>query len=167
MKKYIFIIIDKILKWHQYYQHELIRKKYKIPNDFGFNGKDIKIFGEGVIEIGAKSYICNHSLIHLEKGQTVKIGKGCSLSHNVKIYTSSKKPDYDFAIKSSVPVRKGDVNIGDFVWIGANVLINPGITIGDNAVVGANSVVTKDIEPYSIYGGVPAKLIRFKREVEN
>ena len=55
-----------------------------------------------------------------------------------------------------------DVIIGNGVWIGANVFINPNIIIGDNVIVGANSVVTKNLEPNGIYGGVPAKLIRFK-----
>ena len=58
--------------------------------------------------------------------------------------------------------KKGDVIIGDYCWIGANVFINPGTTVGENSVVGSNSVVTKNILPFTIYGGVPAKLIRKK-----
>ena len=54
------------------------------------------------------------------------------------------------------------VTIGNDVWIGANVTIVNGVTIGDGAVIGANSIVTKDIPPYSIYGGVPAKCIRMR-----
>ena len=56
----------------------------------------------------------------------------------------------------------GDIVIGNGVWIGANVFINPGIRIDNNVVIGANSVVTKDIKENSIVGGVPAKLIRIK-----
>ena len=133
--------------------------------DRKFNGKDIKIYGDGTIEVGDKSYICNHSIILLAKGQKVKIGKGCSISHNVKMYTASKMADYDFKDKINVPEKKGDIVIGDYVWIGVNVIINPGITIGENAVVGANSVVTSSLEPYGIYGGVPAKLIRMKNKI--
>ncbi len=65
--------------------------------------------------------------------------------------------------KKNIPEKKGDVIINDHVWIGANVFINPGITIGENAVIGSNSVVTKDVDPFSIVGGVPAKLIRMKK----
>ena len=61
-----------------------------------------------------------------------------------------------------IPQKKGNITIEDFAWIGANVLINPGITIGANSIIGANSVVTKDVLPFSIVGGVPAKLIRMK-----
>ena len=48
------------------------------------------------------------------------------------------------------------------MWIGANVFITPGVTVDDNSIIGANSVVTKDVEPFSIVGGAPAKLIRIK-----
>lgn len=70
--------------------------------------------------------------------------------------------DSDLRIKP-VPSKSGDVLIGDACWIGANVLINPGVEIGRNSVVGANSVVTKDIPPNEIWGGVPAKFIRKKK----
>ena len=52
------------------------------------------------------------------------------------------------------------VKIGDNVWLGAGVIINPGVTIGDNSVIGSGSVVTKDIPEDSIFAGNPAKFIR-------
>jgi virginiamycin A acetyltransferase len=55
---------------------------------------------------------------------------------------------------------KGDTVIGNDVWIGNSVTIMPGVKIGDGAVIGTNSLVTKDVEPYSIVAGNPAKLIR-------
>ena len=58
------------------------------------------------------------------------------------------------------PDTKGDVIIGNDVWIAANVTIMSGVTIGDGAVIANNSHVVKDIEPYSIVGGNPAKLIK-------
>lgn len=58
--------------------------------------------------------------------------------------------------------RIADVRIGNDVWIGANAVILPGVTIGDGAVIAAGAVVTKDVQPYSVCGGVPAKHIRFR-----
>lgn len=55
---------------------------------------------------------------------------------------------------------KGDTIVGNDVWIGYESVIMPGIKIGNGAIIGAKSVVTKDVEPYSIVGGNPAKLIR-------
>jgi len=55
---------------------------------------------------------------------------------------------------------KGDTVIGNDVWIGQYVTIMPGIKIGDGAIIAANSTVVKNVEPYTIYGGNPAKLIK-------
>lgn len=55
---------------------------------------------------------------------------------------------------------KGDIVIGNDVWIGKESVIMPGVKIGDGAIIGAYSVVTKDVEPYSVVGGNPAKLIK-------
>lgn len=57
-------------------------------------------------------------------------------------------------------MSKGPVIIGQNVWVGDKATILPGVTIGDGAVIGANSVVTKDVPPYSIVGGNPAKVLK-------
>lgn len=58
--------------------------------------------------------------------------------------------------------NKGDIVVGNDVWIGYNATIMSGVTIGDGAIVAANAVVTNDVPPYAIVGGVPAKVIRFR-----
>ncbi|WP_280537348.1 DapH/DapD/GlmU-related protein [Halopenitus sp. POP-27] len=64
--------------------------------------------------------------------------------------------------QSDIKNSKGDIHIGNNVWIGASVFITEGVEIGDNAVIGANSVVTRDIPPHTIAAGVPAKVQKFK-----
>ncbi len=117
----------------------------------------------------------------LSWGENTKliIGKFCSISANVTIFLGGEHrndwvstypfnallKNYEY-IKGH-PKSKGDVIIGNDVWIGRDAVILSGVKIGDGAVIGANSLVTKDVEPYSIVGGNPAKLIRyrFKKEI--
>ena len=162
LKNFLVRLFRKIRKWEKEEREAKLRKKYNIPKSFRFNGEHILIYGEGTIRIGENSYIGEASTLQLSKGNHIAIGNGCSLSHNVRIYTSSKDPMFDFKDKKLVPEKNGNIEIGNYVWIGANVFINPGITIGDNSVIGANSVVTKDVDANAIYGGVPAKLIKKK-----
>jgi acetyltransferase-like isoleucine patch superfamily enzyme len=105
------------------------------------------------------------------------VGSFCSIAGNVSIYTGGNH-HYDWVttypfghIYQNIfnsfngyghPYSNGDVIIGNDVWIGANVTIMSGITIGDGAVIATNSHVVKNVEPYSIVGGNPAKLIKYR-----
>ena len=105
------------------------------------------------------------------------IGKFCSIACGAKfIFNCANHPlkslsTYTFPLffeewdlpKSDVVSawdNKGDIVIGNDVWIGYDAIIMAGVTIGDGAIIGTRAVVTKDVEPYSIVGGVPAKEIR-------
>lgn len=72
------------------------------------------------------------------------------------IFQRGWEKDFDFA---SLPY-KGDTVVGNDVWIGYDATIMPGVTIGDGAIIGSKAVVTKDVPPYAIVGGNPAKIIR-------
>lgn len=109
-------------------------------------------------------------------GDKLIIGKFCAIAKGIKFIMNgaNHKMDgittYPFNIFASgwekvTPTieelpYKGDTIIGNDVWIGQNVTIMPGVKIGDGAIIAANSNVVKDVEPYSIYGGNPAKQIR-------
>jgi len=159
------IIITRLFKFaYKTYQNSAynhLRKRYSIHPSFRFNGSSINFYGKGILVIHENSYVGELTKIQLAEGCKVEIGSNCMISHNVRMYTSSAIPDHDFSIKP-IPEKKGDIIIGNHVWIGANVFINPGVIIADNAVIGANSVVTKNVPAFAIVGGVPAKLIRFK-----
>ncbi len=68
--------------------------------------------------------------------------------------------DWSHAMHNKHYPNKGDLRIGNDVWIGYNATLMAGITVGDGAIIAANSTVVKDVEPYSIVGGNPAELIR-------
>ena len=104
------------------------------------------------------------------------VGRYCSVGHNVSILTqhpvgslTTSPFAYDtiFAAPFDAPPQYAfeylaHTHIGNDVWIGADAQIKTGITIGDGAVIGAGSVVTKDVAPFSIVGGVAAKLLRMR-----
>ncbi len=116
-------------------------------------------------------------------GDKLIIGKFCAIASHVKFMMNggnhhlSHFTTYPFTIfgqgwqqaTTEAWPHKGDTQIGNDVWLGYNAVIMPGITIGDGAVIAAHSVVTKDVEPYSIVGGNPAKFIRkrFDEEIIN
>lgn len=100
------------------------------------------------------------------EGAKCKIGKYCSIADNVKVFLGGDHmvnwvTTHPFTYKSTT---KGDINIGNDVWISHGVTIMSGVTIGDGAIVAANSHVVKDVEPYTIVGGNPAKYIRHRFE---
>jgi virginiamycin A acetyltransferase len=114
----------------------------------------------------------------------LKIGRFCSFSDKVTILVDAAgahRPDwittYPFTLVfkdfQNIPfpiVEKHSITIGNDVWVGYNSTIMPGVNIGDGAVIGTSSVVTKDVPPYAIFAGNPAKLIRMRfseKTIEN
>jgi len=93
----------------------------------------------------------------MDKGNVV-IGDRVSFAPRVTIITSSH-PNFS-KIRPYVPVVRGKVVIENDAWIGCGAIILPNVTIGEGAVVGAGSVVTKDVPPYHIVAGIPAKIVK-------
>lgn len=143
--------------------YDSYRRKYDIHSSFYFNGEGTLMYGEGKIKILENSYIGRYSLIQVSSNQEVSIGKNCKIGPFFKIWTQSSEVDSDFNFVDQIKPKFGNVIIKDAVWIGANVLISPGVTIGNNAIIGANSVVTKNVPDNAIIGGVPAKILKYKK----
>lgn len=106
------------------------------------------------IKIGSGTIIGNDSKLDGRNG--LEIGKNVNLSTGVWIWTDEHDKDDEF-FRSAAQVNP--VIIGDRAWVSSRVTILPGKIIGEGAVVAAGAVVTKNVEPYAVVGGVPAKVI--------
>jgi acetyltransferase-like isoleucine patch superfamily enzyme len=107
--------------------------------------------------------------------ESIEIGSYCSIADNVTIFGGGEhNTDWvttfplrlaygdPYGGKDGLPSTKGKTRIGNDVWIGYGTAILSGVTVNDGAVIGAYSLITKDVLPYSIVGGNPAKLIKYR-----
>lgn len=127
------------------------------------------------VSIGRHSYgIATRNLVRPTEAAPITIGAFCSIGPDVLIFGQA---DHRTDLPSSFPFRallfrpeaqntdavtRGGVTIGNDVWIGARAIILSGVTIGDGAVIGAGAVVPRDVPPYAVVAGNPARLIRYR-----
>jgi len=150
-------------------KYEEIRKilyKYKLAN-FSKIGKGVTIHYSTYIrnpeglEIGDNSNINHGCELYCAGG--IKIGTASLIAYQVMIFSDSR------TFMGETPLKKrrnriiAPVIIGSDVWIGARAIILPGVHIHDHAVVAAGAVVTKDVEPWSIVAGNPARMVKSRR----
>lgn len=136
---------------------------YTIYNDFVHDPRDFE-----------RSNVLYHYPVN---GDRLKIGKFCSIACGAKFLFTSGNHSLRSLSTYTFPIffeewgldakdicsawdNRGDIVIGSDVWIGYEALILSGVTVGDGAIIGSRAVVTKDVPPYTIVGGVPAKPIR-------
>jgi len=107
------------------------------------------------LTVGGGTIIGDNAILDARNGIT--FGENVNLSSNVSIYTlQHDHRDLQFRCTNTYDMS---VHIGDRAWLGSNVIILPGVKIGEGAVCCAGCVVTKDVEPYSVVAGIPAKKV--------
>ena len=153
-------------KLRDVYLVKLKWRKYKIGKNF-HAARGVFLWGKKGISIGDNCYIGKYSIIET----TAKVGKDVLIANHVAIIgrydhhyqqpgistrlaASIREKNYKWLGENEITV------IEDDVWIGYGAIVLSGVTIGTGSIIAAGSVVTKDVEPYTIYGGSPAKKIR-------
>lgn len=109
---------------------------------------------------------CHFNGLLIEGNAEVSIGKNCHFGKNVQMITSF----HNYDSTEFLPYGKGyidkPIKIGDFVWLGSNVLVLGGVTIGECAIIQAGSVVVFDVPDNAIVGGAPAKVFKYRDAVK-
>lgn len=161
-----------------------------LPGDFKLIGKNV-IFEAGVlifhaenISLGSNIYIGHNSILkgyyksQMEIGTDTWIGQGCffhsagglsignavGIGPMVKILTSHHDDVNPELAILELPLKFEPVVIEDGADIGTGSIILPGVTIGRNSIIGAGSVVTRDVPPFTVYAGVPARFLRMRKK---
>lgn len=154
-------------------KHYLHKRKYqkRWRNNNKHNRTEVdRWFDQSRVSVGRETYGCLD--VHTGPGDTIlSIGSFCSIGGGVSFLLSVEHPIDRF---STFPFStyilggeyeaesKGDIIVNDDVWFGERSMIMSGVHIGQGAVIAAGAVVTKDVPPYAIVGGVPAKVIKYR-----
>jgi len=181
-KKYLSFILNPYMIW-VYHKKNSFQNMYKDKNliigiystiknsiigNYVFLGNHVRINNS---EIGDHSYVNSNTVI----GRS-KIGKFCSIASNVTLglgnhptnlisthpaFYSNNKGFKTFSDKT-IFQEYGKISIGNDVWISNNVIVLGGVKISDGAIIAAGAIVTKDVKPYEVVGGIPARHIKFR-----
>ena len=130
---------------HELFNHQ-IGEKSTIRNP-------VTVVEPNKVKMGKNSIIMNNALLMASGG--IEIGDCTMLAAHAKLI-SNDHDLYDRSILTMVPIK-----IGNHVWVGAGATILKGVTVGDHAIIGGGSVVTKDVPPYAVVVGNPAKVVKY------
>jgi acetyltransferase-like isoleucine patch superfamily enzyme len=168
--------------WQAEVQAELVCREAVVLGDDCFIAPEAAIFAEprrGIV-MGARCTVGAHAFLHgplvlgdgvsinarasLDGGAAgIDIGDGCRIATGATIYAFDHGLAPDRAIAAQ-PVTSRGIAIGRDVWIGANAGLTDGVRVGDGAVVGMGAIVTRDVPPFAIVAGCPARVIGDRRD---
>jgi carbonic anhydrase/acetyltransferase-like protein (isoleucine patch superfamily) len=117
-------------------------------------GTSVVIGPRATVTLADSTFFSGGTLLCTE---SIEIGRGCAIGWDVTIMDSDMHP---LVVDGKAEPATKPIRIGDHVWIGAGARILKGVTIGEGAIVAAGAIVTKDVEPQTLVGGVPAQTIR-------
>jgi acetyltransferase-like isoleucine patch superfamily enzyme len=133
------------------------------------------LIDRGILVIGRHTYGKPRIWSYEGSERNVSIGSFCSIAPEVEFINGGIHPPdwvstYSFriqwhmegALQDGMPASRGDITVGSDVWLATGATILSGVTIGHGAIVAARSLVSQDVPPYAIVGGVPAKIIRYR-----
>jgi maltose O-acetyltransferase len=122
--------------------------------------QNVVIYGGENISLGNRVVLNRGVILQSCDGSFIKIGNNVTLSYDTKIITGNLS--VESLIKENIHQHSSNsITVGDNVWVGANAIILPGVSISNNTIIAAGSIVSKSIlEEFQIYGGVPAKKIK-------
>lgn len=155
------------------YEKMQFDKSWRKSNQHNFTSIGNFMFPDNVVEVGQASYgLLNVQSLYATPQEKLIIGNYVSIASdslfllgtNHQTETITTYPLHSKLIDRTPldALSKGPIVVEDEAWIGSNAIIMSGITIGKGAIVAAGSIVTKDVPPYAIVGGNPAKIIRYK-----
>jgi len=115
----------------------------------------------GSFSLGAGSVVLSDT--HVDCSAAVTVGRGSHIGRRNQIFTHTHDTSHRAVPVLSAPVTTAPVTIGDDVLLYSEVVVLPGVTIGDGAVVAVRAVVTRDVPPYAVVAGIPARVIGERR----
>ena len=159
---YVNKLIENIRKVKSWFFTFLFKRMLHSYKSVGVNGFSI-ISSTARVDVGER--VCFNGIRINGKG-TLKIGDYFHSGTNIRIMLGSHDYDNGEAIPSGSQYVEKHIIIDDFVWLGSDVTISGNVHIGEGAIVAIGSVVVKDVPPYAIVGGNPAKIIKY-RDIEH
>lgn len=159
MKKVVMFFVDLFRKAKYYISTFLLKCQLVEYGDNVGAAKIIRISRQAKVSVG---HNCGFNGLIISGLGRVKIGDYFHSGTNILIMLGSHDYEYGDKIPYGSHYKPKNVIIDDFVWLGSNVIISGNVHIGEGAIVAVGSVVVKDVPPYAIVGGNPAKVIKYR-----